>query len=314
MLSHKFITFLVAAQAGSFTAASRQLYISATSVMKQINQLEEETGLILFERSRTGLVLTPAGKAVYDAAAALQKQAEAALQHARSIQESASLSLRIGTSILNPAAPFMEIWNQIYLNGAPCQVLLVPFQDDHTGILDVIDSIGQTCDLVAGICDSRAWLERISFYPLYPVRKMIAVPRQHPLASRNQLTLQDLHGQKLMMVSPGDSAVNDEIRSFLTGHHPQIELIDAGRYYDMQVFNRAVQENCLLLNLECWKHVHPGLVTLPVDWSFTIPFGLLYASDSSPAVRQFLKDLADWPADPAALPTENPFQSDEILS
>ena len=36
----------------------------------------------------------------------------------------------------------------------------------------------------------------------------------------------------------------------------------------------------LLLNLECWKDIHPSLVTLPVEWNYTIPYGLLYPANN----------------------------------
>lgn len=61
-----------------------------------------------------------------------------------------------------------------------------------------------------------------------------------------------------------------------SGGHPQIHIEDTPQFYDMEVFNRSVQTRHLLMSLDCWTEVHPSLVTLPVDWNFTIPYGLLY--------------------------------------
>ena len=44
----------------------------------------------------------------------------------------------------------------------------------------------------------------------------------------------------------------------------------------MEVFNRCVKTRQPLMTLDCWREVHPSLVTLPVDWAFTIPYGILY--------------------------------------
>ena len=33
----------------------------------------------------------------------------------------------------------------------------------------------------------------------------------------------------------------------------------------------------VLLTLECWTEVHPALVSIPVDWDYTISYGLLYS-------------------------------------
>lgn len=48
---------------------------------------------------------------------------------------------------------------------------------------------------------------------------------------------------------------------------------DTPQFYDMEVFNRCVQTRNPIMSLECWGEVHPALVTLPVDWPFTIPMG-----------------------------------------
>lgn len=56
--------FLGVAEAGSFRAASERLHIASSAISRQISHLEEDIGVILFERhrGRGGLRLTEAGK------------------------------------------------------------------------------------------------------------------------------------------------------------------------------------------------------------------------------------------------------------
>ena len=42
------------------------------------------------------------------------------------------------------------------------------------------------------------------------------------------------------------------------------------------------------MSLDCWTEVHPSLVTLPVDWNFTIPYGLLYQLRPGADVARFV--------------------------
>ena len=56
----------------------------------------------------------------------------------------------------------------------------------------------------------------------------------------------------------------------------------------MEVFNRCVQTRNPLMSLECWGEVHPALVTLPVGWPFTIPYGILYPLHPDPDTLRFL--------------------------
>jgi len=54
--------FLVTAEEGSLSAASRALSIAQPTLGRQIKALEEELGVVLFERSGRGLEITPSGK------------------------------------------------------------------------------------------------------------------------------------------------------------------------------------------------------------------------------------------------------------
>ena len=74
---------------------------------------------------------------------------------------------------------------------------------------------------------------------------------------------------------------------------PGLRLEDTGRFYDVSVFNRAAETGTLLLTLECWKDVHPGLKALPVNWDFTIPYGLLYAPDPPEDVAAYVRLAAE---------------------
>ena len=57
-------TFIVVADLGSFAKAADALYISSTAVIKQINLLEQELDLQLFERTHRGIRLTKAGRPI----------------------------------------------------------------------------------------------------------------------------------------------------------------------------------------------------------------------------------------------------------
>ena len=50
------------AECQSFTAAAKKLYISQPSLSYVISKVEEETGVLLFDRKTTPITLTYAGK------------------------------------------------------------------------------------------------------------------------------------------------------------------------------------------------------------------------------------------------------------
>ena len=288
MYNSQLTTFVQVADSGSFNKAAEALYISSTAVIKQINALEKHLDLTLFSRTNHGIALTESGRIIYKHARKLFAYSEKAIAEARLAAAEAATTFCVGTSILNPCKPFMDLWYRVSEQLPGFKLHIVPFEDDHEGILGEISALGEKYDFLVGACDSRQWLERCNFLPLGTYRHCIAVPRDHPLAGRERLTLPDLYGETLMMVKQGDSPSVDRVRREVE-RHPLIRIADTSQFYDMEVFNRCVREGCALMTLECWSQVHPSLVTLPVDWDFTIPYGILYQLQPSPDVAQFME-------------------------
>lgn len=200
---------------------------------------------------------------------------------------------RVGSSILNPCKKFMELWNQVNDRFPQYKIQIVPFEDNHDEILSVIEQLGVKFDFIVGVCDSRRWLSRCNMLQLGSYKKCVSVSSDHRLAHKKRLNITDLYGETLVMVKRGDSTTNDSIRDNLEINHPEIHVQDAEHFYDMEVFNHCEQSGHVLLNLECWKEVHPTLVTIPVNWSYTIPYGLMYPLNPTPDVQQLIAILKD---------------------
>lgn len=76
-------TFLAVAEAGSLTAAAPQVFLSQSAVSEQMRKLEDAVGQTLLLRSKTGVVLTPAGLRLQAHAQRLQDAADAAWRDLR---------------------------------------------------------------------------------------------------------------------------------------------------------------------------------------------------------------------------------------
>lgn len=285
-------TFAAVAACGSFTQAAKRLFLSPTAVMKQMDALEAQLELTLLERTPHGVRLTPAGETVARGAAFLGDCARRTLREARAAAGAQAGVFRVGTSLLNPARPFMELWYRLSGEFPDATLRLVPFEDDSRGIVSEIERLGEKFDFLVGVCDSKIWLEHCRMLPLGTFQKQIAVRRDHRFAGKERLSLPDLYGETLMMVKAGDSAVNDAIRSDLAANHPQIRIEDTPQFYDVSVFNRCAETGNLLLTLDCWKDVHPALVNVPVSWDYSIPYGLLYAPEPDAHAARFVRAAA----------------------
>lgn len=205
-------TFVAVADCGSFTKASETLFISPTAVMKQMNALEKHLELKLIERTPSGIHLTQAGAIIYKEAKFMIEYSQKAVSRAKAALYDYETTFCVGTPMLNPAKPFMDLWYLVNQDFPAYKLHLVPFADNHDGILSEIEKLGEKFDFLIGVCDSKEWLSRCNFLPLGRYAKMVAVSREHPLASKTCINIEDLYGETLMMVRKGDSETNDHIR------------------------------------------------------------------------------------------------------
>lgn len=288
MYNYMLETFVAVAESGSFSKAAERMFMSPTAVMKQINSLEKHFDLRLFERRPSGIRLTSSGAVILRDARLIINFSQKSVAEAKRAERSADNIFCVGSSLLNPAKPFFDLWYKLNSSFSDFKLNVVPFNDNCDGILSEISALGEKFDFLVGVCDSKTWLNRCNMLELGHYRKMVAVPREHRLAQKDIIEIEDLYGETLMMVKRGDSGLNDFLRNDLERFHPEIKIESTQQFYDLSVFNRCIKTGCILLTIECWRDVHPGIVTIPVNWDYTIPYGLLYSLKPSENVQRFL--------------------------
>ena len=289
MYNYMLDTFIAVADCGSLNKAAERLYISPTAVMKQMNALEKHLALKLIERTASGIHLTDAGKIIYRDAKHIINFSKKSISDAKVALHAKDTTFCIGTSLLNPAKPCMDLWYNVNKNFPEYKLHLVPFEDNHEGILSEISQLGKKFDFLIGVCDSKAWFKLCNFLPLGRYKKMVSVSREHRLANKKTINIEDLYGETLMMVKRGDSGVNDFLRNDLEKNHPQIQIWDTPQFYDLSVFNHCAETGKVLLTIECWQDVHPALISIPVNWKYSIPYGLMYSLNASEDVLKLVK-------------------------
>ena len=289
MLSKGLEAFILTARKGSFRKAAETLMISPVALVKRINALEERLGLKLFNRTNQGITLTRSGETLLPRAEKLQKDAALALDAAREALSEESRTFRVGSSLLNPCRPFVELWERVAPQFPKWDLRIVPFDDEKEGIISVIEGLGEQVDFIYGPCDSRAWLKRCNFAPIRSCRYEIAVPKNHPLASRPLIRYQDLEGLKIWIPSEEDSPRVADLRRRL--NVCGAKTVSAGPFYDMAIFNRVAAGDGALLTLECWKDVNPLLKTIPCEWFDANLEGILYEADPRPGITQIVEAM-----------------------
>ena len=176
--------FVAVAAEANFGRAAARLYMTPPALSRQIQSLEAEIGVRLFDRDRRGARLTPAGEQFRDDAKLLLELFGAARHRAREAARSAS-HLTVGFMPGVAATPVIREFAES-LPGADISVV-------HTSPSNQVDY------LLAGrvdVCFVQLPISPRLFdiVPLFLEPQVVALPPEHPLAIMEGLSLGHLSG------------------------------------------------------------------------------------------------------------------------
>lgn len=288
MITQMYLTFIQIADSGSFTKAAQQLFISPVSVMKQINNLENQLDVKLFNRSHQGVTLTPAGQALYTSTTDIVTAAATAIAHAQTVSQHHQQIIRVGASIMRPGAPLVALWRRFADELSDYQLAIVPINDDEVSLQSPTTQLGTTLDCVAGPTDAAQWYENYQVLPLGMDAYRLAVPQTHRLADHNRLTWTDLRGETIVLPPRNASPTIEKICRDLEAHHPDIHIHNTTQFYNTETFNAYANSDQLLITRDSWQNIHPLLKTIPVDWDYESAYGLIFAKQPSAKLAQFI--------------------------
>ncbi|MGH8031583.1 MAG: LysR family transcriptional regulator [Luteimonas sp.] len=186
--------FCQTARLGSVSRAAEALYVSQPAVTLQLQALEREMGVRLFERSGRRLTPTREGEALYELARPLVEgidTLDAAFRTQIKGLDAGALNVAAGSSTILYLLPtIVEAFRQ-----AQPDVRLALHNVTGAGGLNLLRS--DDVDLAVGsMLDVPADL---SYAPIYSFAPMLITPLGHPLATKPSITLDDLSPYGLIL-------------------------------------------------------------------------------------------------------------------
>ncbi len=181
--------FIQAAEYLNFTRAAKECGIVQTAMTQQIANLENEIGIRLFDRNRRGLALTEAGEGFLREARTIVSRADRAVEAARSYAQGRTGLLRIGYH----GEMFKRDLGLLLreYRGREPQVQVIPSQLSQARMLEGLDAgeidLGISLysphyAMVPGLCNRILETDRL----------MLAVAKDHPLAGRGSVSMEEL--------------------------------------------------------------------------------------------------------------------------
>ena len=186
--------FCHASRTGSVSEAAEQLFLSQPTVTLQIQALERELNIDLFERRGPKILLTPEGKLLYELSNSLvdgvDKLHETFAANLGRL-ESGNLNIAAGESTILYILPdFVDQFNKKY-------------PQIHLKLLNVTGRDGMAmvradeADFAVGSMLEEP--EDIIYKPIFTYNPVLIAPLGHPLAEKEQVTLEDISPHGLIL-------------------------------------------------------------------------------------------------------------------
>ncbi|WP_307188881.1 LysR family transcriptional regulator [Nocardia anaemiae] len=234
--------FVTVAEEGNFRRAAERLRMTQPPLSRQIQKLERDIGVELFDRTQRQVQLTPAGAVFLTEARRLLALAGAAPGTARLVAAGGAGTVRIGFTAASGFGFLGPFLNHIEASLNHIEAGL----DRVEIVLREMVSSDQFENLRSGSLDlalARPPFDRTEFDSrlVHSEGLILAVPEQHKLAEDGPLAIEELGGETLLVYAPGPAryfadlvsgilaAVPYTATHELTQVHTMLALVAAGR-------------------------------------------------------------------------------------
>lgn len=185
------------AETRHFGKASERCFVSQPTLSGQIKKLEEELGVIIFERTNRSVEITPIGEAIMAHAYRILEQVDAIQQLALAHQDPLAGPLRIGA--IPTLSPYLMPLILMPLKKQHPQMKLVLSEEMTDILLGRLHNFEIDAALLATPVDEQG----LVVIPLFDEPFWLAYPREHPLYYKDEISRADLEKTELLLLSEG---------------------------------------------------------------------------------------------------------------
>ncbi len=192
--------FVAVAQEQNVTRAAARLHVSQPPLSRQIRDLEEELGVVLFERGAHSMRLTAAGRMFVNEAQAVLKRAEQAVQSVRAAADDRKGQINVAYA---PSLTVAILPGTLRIFQTQAPGVHVNLHDLSTE--EMLEGLREgRLDVALMIRPGPKALRELSFEELHTYPLCLAVHPAHALSRKRTVRLQDLVAERLIAYSKAD--------------------------------------------------------------------------------------------------------------
>ena len=249
--------FVKIAETLSFSKASKQLFITQSTLSQQIHQLEQELNTPLFQRNTHSVSLTEAGKELIPYAIRTIHAAETCIDRMYDLQKLLTGTLNIGVTY--SFSPILTETLLTFMNQYP-KVKLNIYYKPMSDLMEMLRA--RDLDCVLAFKPSIRY-EGIESHILFDNHLAAIVNVNHSLAKKKAVTLTDLEHYDIALPATGLQARSafDKLQSrYITHLKIRIEL------NEVNILLKLIKQSELVTILsEATIHNEQGVKAIPID-------------------------------------------------
>lgn len=242
--------FVEVARCKSFSKAAEKLFVSHQALSLQIKSLEKELGILLFERSnKRSLVLNSAGEILFREWEKMLEQNKVTVQKAKATYFGKPEVIRIGmqnvTAIRDITLKFTN--KNLLRENENVEFLVAPpeliLNKLNNGEVDF-------CSIISYATLNKKNLKSLEI-GTKRARPVIAISKEHPLAKKETISLEDIKNETVMCFGP-EYAEDAELRIRQDFKDAGIKTVNIKKLKNIQEVKLAVYMNqgvALILDL-----------------------------------------------------------------
>lgn len=254
---HQLRYFVAVADEGSFSRAAAKVRVAQPSLSQQIRKLEAEVGQPLFDRLPRSVMLTEAGRCLIDYA----RQILASIGDARRCVDElkGEIAGKVAVGAIPTIAPYVLPELVVTFQKHYPDVTLEIVEDVTDGITRRIEG-GELDVALASTCRQTPTLRRES---LGNEQLLALVPKEHPLAKKTLIELDDLKSQRFLLLHEMH-CLSQQVNHLLESHRLRPEIALAGS--QLSTIGNMVAASIgisIVPQMMVKHHATPGCVSLP---------------------------------------------------
>lgn len=209
------------ARRGSFSAAADALSYTQSAVSQQVATLEAEAGMTLLERQARGVRLTVAGQALVEHAEGILARLDAAEEELAAIAGLRAGKLRMA-SFPTAGATLMPLAIATFRANHP-DIELTLAEGEPEEVAPRLRAGEFDLALLFEFDEPEDGMEGVTRVELLRDPMYLALPREHPLAGKEGLRLEDLHAEAWVQTSRESPCARHVVRScHAAGFEPNV--------------------------------------------------------------------------------------------